>query len=29
MSGLLIGLRRRLISAPLLGWYRKVLPPMS
>jgi acyl-CoA dehydrogenase len=29
MSGFLIGLRRRLISAPLLGWYRKVLPPMS
>jgi acyl-CoA dehydrogenase len=23
------GLRRQLISAPMLGWYRKVLPPMS
>jgi acyl-CoA dehydrogenase len=29
MSGVIVSLRRRLISAPLLGWYRKVLPPMS
>ncbi len=29
MGGFVVGLRRRLISAPLLGWYRKVLPPMS
>ncbi|MPY73806.1 MAG: acyl-CoA dehydrogenase [Alphaproteobacteria bacterium] len=29
MSGLVVGLRRRLVSAPLLGWYRKVLPAMS
>jgi acyl-CoA dehydrogenase len=29
MSGFITGLRRQLISAPLLGWYRKVLPPMS
>ena len=29
MGGFLLGLRKRAISAPLLGWYRKVLPPMS
>ncbi len=29
MSGFFIGLRKRTISAPLLSWYRKVLPPMS
>ena len=29
MSGFFVGLRKRLISAPALSWYRKVLPPMS
>ncbi len=29
MIGLLTPLRRKFISAPLLNWYRKVLPPMS
>ncbi len=29
MAGLFHGLRRQFISAPVLNWYRKVLPPMS
>nr|MDQ2694922.1 acyl-CoA dehydrogenase [Pseudomonadota bacterium] len=29
MTGIITSLRRRLVSAPLLGWYRQVLPPMS
>ena len=29
MSGFLVGMRRRLISAPMLSWYRRLLPPMS
>lgn len=29
MTGVLKSLRRRLISAPLLAWYRKVLPSVS